>query len=102
MSRQPREKALAEILGGMIPELKPRGGKKLRKLREAWGEAVGRERAGYTQVKLLRRGLLHIEVESSALLQELMAMGRERIVARMQEKLGKEMVRDIRLKLYKE
>ncbi|MFQ5862726.1 MAG: DUF721 domain-containing protein [Candidatus Brocadiales bacterium] len=99
---QRKLKPLAEILEGIVPKLKPQGRRTRQRVWEAWREAIGKEKANHTKVILLRRGKLHVEVESSALLQELTGMNKADVTAAMREKLGGMFVDDIKLKLAKD
>ena len=97
-----KTKELAELLGRIVPRMKPRHQSAYQKLWEAWRSAVGEEKANRTRVTGLRRGRLHIEVESSALLQELTVMNKADIKVRMQEKIEGLFLTEITLKLAKD
>ncbi len=99
-----RKKAeqLTEILGRIVPRLKPRHHRAQERLWKAWKLVVGEEKAEHTRVTGLRRGCLHVEVESSALLQELTAMDKADLKAAMQEKVEGLFLVDIKLKLAKD
>ncbi len=97
-----KTKELTELLGRIVPRMKPRHQNAHQKLWEAWSSAVGEEKASRTRVTGLRRGRLHIEVESSALLQELTVMNKADIKAKMQEEIEGLFLAEITLKLAKD
>ncbi|MFQ5956647.1 MAG: DUF721 domain-containing protein [Candidatus Brocadiales bacterium] len=100
--RKGRARPIGEILEEVIPRVKPQGGRTHQRLWTAWREVVGEEKAEHTRITLLRRGKLHIEVESPALLQELTGMNKADITSAMQEKLAGVFVDDIKLKLVRD
>lgn len=93
---------LSEVIEGLVPKLKPQSGRMRQRLWEAWREAVGEEKADQTRITILKRGELHVEVESPAMLQELTGMNKADIAAKMQERLGGVHIVDIKLKLTKD
>ncbi len=97
-----KTKELTELLSRIVPRVKPRHQSAHQKLWEAWKSAVGEEKANRTRVTGLRRGRLYIEVESSALLQELTVMNKADIKTRMQEKIEGLFLTEITLKLAKD
>ncbi|MHC4198092.1 MAG: DciA family protein [Planctomycetota bacterium] len=96
-----KAKELAEVLDRIVTRMKPKHQGAQQKLWEAWKSAVGEEKANHTRVIGLRRGQLYVEVESSALLQELTVMNKANIKARMQEKMEGLFLTEIMLKLAK-
>lgn len=95
-------KPMSEILEELVPKLKPKGNKIQQRLWEAWEDTVGREKAGQTKISAFRKGHLHIEVESPAMLQEITGMDKTKIRETMTEKLEGVFLADIRLKLAKD
>lgn len=95
-------KSISEVLGELVPKLRPKGSKTQQRLWEAWKDAIGREKAGYTKISAFRKGTLHVEVESPAMLQEITGMNKTRIKEAMTEKLKGVFLADIRLKLAKD
>lgn len=57
----------------------------LERAERAWAAAAGPELAGRARVGEFRRGILRVRVESSALLQELVAFRRDELLARLRE-----------------
>jgi len=67
---------------------------------QAWCEAVGAETARHTRLsRTLKRGVLHVEVNSSALLGELSGFRKAEILAVLREKVTQQYIEDIRFKL---
>jgi predicted nucleic acid-binding Zn ribbon protein len=97
-----RTKRLKEALGEVMSGLKPRGTRVQQRLYEAWRAVIGEEQAGHTRIKMLKRGQLHIEVDSAPLLHHLTARNKAELVKGVQEKVGGVYVSEIRLKLAKE
>lgn len=97
-----RPKSLKEVIEEAITGLKPRRPRVLQRLYEAWREVIGEEQAGHTRIKMLKRGQLHIEVDSAPLLHHLTARNKEELVKGIQEKVEGIYISEIRLKLTKE
>lgn len=95
-------KSLKEAIGEAITRLKPRRTRVLQRLFEAWREILGEEQAGHTRIKILKRGQLHIEVDSAPLLHHLTARNKEELVKGIQEKVKGIYISEIKLKLTKE
>ena len=65
---------------------------------EAWPDLVGPRVARHARAVAFRDGTLHVEVEGSAWMQELGYLKRD-LVRRINQQLGGEHVRDVRLAL---
>lgn len=97
-----RPKSLKEALGEVVTGLKPQRTRVQQRLYVAWQELVGEEQAGHTRIKMLKRGQLHIEVDSAPLLHHLTARNKEELVKGLQEKVENVYISEIKLKLLKE
>lgn len=97
-----RAKSLKEALGEVITGLKPRRTREQQKLFAAWQEIIGEEQAGHTRIKMLKRGQLHIEVDSAPLLHHLTARNKQELVKWLQQKVENVYISEIKLKLAKE
>ena len=89
--------SLGDILGRLFTS---RGwGRKSERLQleEAWATASG-EFAGKTRVAGLRRGVLEVEVAPGALLQELAAFHKRRLLEAMKKALPNATVKEIRFR----
>ena len=64
----------------------------------AWPDAVGPRVARHTRAVAFREGILHVEVEGSAWMQELGYLKRD-LVRRIHQHTGSEDVRDVRFTL---
>lgn len=69
-------------------------------LGRAWTEALGPQIASHTRIsRTIRRGVLNVEVDSSALLAELSGFRKPEILAVLRERFKREYIEDIRFKL---
>ncbi len=66
------------------------------RLAAIWQEIVDQETAVHTRVLGLRRGVLQVEVDSAARLQELTCFKKEQLLADLKEALPERHIRDIR------
>ena len=85
---------LARVLEGLGLSREMTGWKAV----EAWPKLVGPRIARRTRAVAFRDGMLHVEVEGSAWMQELSYLKRE-LVQRINQELGGEPVRDVRFTL---
>ncbi|HYT93715.1 MAG TPA: DUF721 domain-containing protein [Gemmataceae bacterium] len=67
-------------------------------LEKAWAEAVGAEFAEHTRVAGLRRGVLEVEVDNAALLQELAHFHKRRLLQELRGRLSGTTVNDLRFR----
>jgi predicted nucleic acid-binding Zn ribbon protein len=67
-------------------------------LERAWSEAVAPEHAVHTRVLGLRRGVLDVEVNSAAMLQELAHFHKQRLLKALRERLSGHTLRDVRFR----
>jgi predicted nucleic acid-binding Zn ribbon protein len=67
------------------------------KLYSVWEEIMGKTIAGYTEGIKLKNGILTINLSSAALRNELL-LAREKLVKRLNEAIGKELIKDIHLR----
>ncbi|MDD2799717.1 MAG: DUF721 domain-containing protein [Bacteroidales bacterium] len=63
-------------------------------LLQAWGNVLGKAVSGYTTSIFIKNRVLYVQLSSSVLRQEL-SMSREKIVFRLNEYVGKEVITDI-------
>ena len=95
--RAPRALPLAEILEGLLHE---RGmDTKLHKYRafSCWPKAVGPQIAAHTQPARIRDGVLEVKVAHPVWMQQLQLL-KPRILARLAEELGPDVIREIYLR----
>ncbi len=65
------------------------------RLLEAWNEVLGEAMARYTTEKFIRNRVLNVKLTSAVLRNELM-LGRELLIRKLNEKVGAEVITDIR------
>jgi predicted nucleic acid-binding Zn ribbon protein len=68
------------------------------KLEKSWAEAAGEEYAEHTRVIVLKKGVLEVSVDSSALLQELTQYQKRPILMRLRKLLPASVLTDLRFK----
>jgi predicted nucleic acid-binding Zn ribbon protein len=68
------------------------------RLEEAWADAVGPEGIGHTRVGALRRGVLEVTVDGSALLQELASFHKRRLLQELRQRLPGTPLTDLRFR----
>ncbi len=98
MSRR-RITKLGDAVSRVLSESGVAGGLRLEAVREKWRAAVGQEIAARTRVLGFTRGVLRVEVTSSALLQELASVYRGTITRSLAAGDRPVTVRDIRFEL---
>jgi hypothetical protein len=92
-------KPLSEILGELFTA---RGYGRIRaraELESAWADAVGEAARGQTELGEVRRGILNVTVAHSALLEELSAFGKTRILAALRTGAPGTTIHDIRFRV---
>ncbi len=70
----------------------------MRRLSDAWCQAVGPETAAHTRLTGFRKNVLEVEVDSAARLHELASFHKRAILARLGETLRSAHVADIRFR----
>jgi predicted nucleic acid-binding Zn ribbon protein len=89
-------------IGDVLAQIQARHGfaqvQSAQQLAEAWREAVGPMLAAHTRVAALRRGVLEIIVESSAIVQE-MTFQKETLTAKMADLAPESSVRQLRFRV---
>lgn len=68
-------------------------------LHALWNEIVGEELAGRTRVMMLKNGVLHVGVASSALLSELASFRKGELMEQLHAALGRRKIRDLKFRL---
>jgi len=67
-------------------------------LQQAWAEAAGESLAQHSRPTTVRRGVLQITVENSAVMQEL-TFQKAKLLSRMKELLATEKIRELRFQI---
>ena len=90
---------LGDAIGGVLRSIGFRKRKSLSELEDIWRECVGCEASRHTRVGGFRAGVLTIEVDSSARLQELSNFYRDEILEKLREKSKKLHIAGLKFKL---
>ena len=98
MARRKAER-LGDALARVLSKSGLDEGIRLESVRQKWRQAVGEELAARTRVISFRRGVLRVEVQSSALLQELACVYKEEITRSLVAGDSPLPVRDMRFQL---
>ena len=72
--------SLGEILGRSLVKPARRSRAQIARAKRKWVSVVGQDLAGHTSPRSVRRGVLTVEVDSSALLAELAGYRRDEII----------------------
>lgn len=88
---------IGKILTELFPK-KTRGDTTINKIKNAWKSIVGDEIFQSTEIIGLKKRVLYINVESTALIHHLTSFERYAIITRINETVGKECIEDIRFK----
>jgi hypothetical protein len=85
---------LGEALQAFIKENRLQGGMDKVAAREAWAKLMGNGVNNYTTAVELRNATLFVSLSSSVLREEL-SMGKSKIIAMLNEELGKDLVKKL-------
>ncbi|HET8838713.1 MAG TPA: DUF721 domain-containing protein [Flavobacteriaceae bacterium] len=89
--------SIGEALKEFVSENKLQKGLDKVNVKEVWNSEMGAPIAKYTTAIKLDRNTLYVQLSSSVLREEL-SYGKEKIIAMLNEKLGKELVKKLVLK----
>ena len=93
----------AKPLGDILAEYMKASGlsrrSKVSSASAAWLEAVGEKYGAHSRVAGLKRGVLHVLVDSAACLHEMATFRKAEILAELQKQSGCEHVHDIKFRL---
>ncbi|MDO4229901.1 MAG: DUF721 domain-containing protein [Capnocytophaga sp.] len=90
-------KTLSAVIQQIIKQNKLEYGLHKVEVKEIWNRIMGTSIAKYTKSVELKGDILHIELSSPALTQEL-SFGKEKIIANINEEIGKEIVKKLILR----
>lgn len=90
---------LGDALARVLSKKGLREGLRLEGVRQKWRQAVGEDLAARTRVVSFQRGVLRVEVQSSALLQELASIYKEGLTRSLATGDSPLAVRDIHFRL---
>ena len=90
---------IGEAIGDVLKNIGFHRRKSLAGLEDIWRDCVGQEASKHTRVAGFRAGVLTVEVDSSAWLQELSSFYREEILDKLRESSGKLYIGGLKFKL---
>lgn len=85
---------IGDILKEFVETNKLQGGLDKINIREAWEQLMGNGVNHYTTAVKLERGTLYVQLSSSVLREEL-SYGKEKIMAMLNEAMGKELIKKL-------
>lgn len=91
------QSTVGDVLKHIIQENKLQPGMDQIDVKDAWKNLMGNGVNHYTKNVVLRKTTLYVELSSSVLREEL-SMGKAKIVAMINEELGREVVKDVVLR----
>lgn len=96
MPRNDEEQSLGDALNSYLQHSKLQKGIDQVKLAEAWSEVLGPGVGSYTRSVRLSGSTLYVSLKSSVLREEL-SLGRSKIIALLNEHIGREVVQQLYL-----
>ncbi len=96
MARKDDQQSLGDALKSFLKANDLQKGIDQVNIAEAWNEVLGPGVAGYTRAVRLRGGTLTVQLNSSVLREEL-SLGQTKIIALLNEHLGRELVEQLQL-----
>lgn len=89
--RENDHQSISDVLKAFVSDHKLQPGLDKVEIKNAWEQVMGPAITKYTHAIKLERGTLHIQLTSSVLREEL-SYGKEKIIANINESLGRELV----------
>ena len=90
-------KKLGDMLQNTMISMK-RARDQNKSLREKWKKAAGEEISKHTEARMVKSGVLFIEVDSATWLHQIVAFKKEELLASMQKEFKREYISEIRFK----
>lgn len=90
-------KKLGDMLQNTMISVK-RARNQNKSLREKWEKAAGEDISNHTEVRMVKRGILFIEVDSATWLHQIAAFEKEELLASMQKEFKRGYISEIRFK----
>ena len=97
MKRNNEHLKLSDVLKDFVDENRLQAGLDKVDVKEAWAGLMGNGVNHYTTNVQLKRDILYVDLSSSVLREEL-SYGKEKIIAMLNEHLGKELIRKLVLR----
>ncbi len=93
-----KESSIGDVVKSILEQLDKKGRLGEEEIREAWKAAAGKEAADHSRPTALRRKSLLVQVDDSSWLYQI-TLGKEKILEKLQEMLGKEAIETIQLRI---
>lgn len=90
--------AIKDVVGDIIKKLETGRGSQAGILSACWADIIGEENLKHAKPVDLREGILVVHVDSSSWVHKL-SMEKPKILARMKEKTGEGIIKDIKLRI---
>lgn len=90
-------KKLGDMLQNTMISVK-RARNQNKSLREKWKKAAGEDISNHTEVRMVKRGILFIEVDSATWLHQIATFEKEELLASMQKEFKRGYISEIRFK----
>ncbi len=96
-------KKLGDMLSNIVMPIK-RAGKLNKNLREKWKKAAGDVISEHTDIRMVKSGVLHIDVDSATWLHHISSFKKEELLASIQNEFKRGYISDIKFRvgLFKE
>jgi len=91
-------KKLGDVLSDTVMSVK-RTGKRNKNLREKWKKAAGAVISEHTEVGMVKRGVLYVEVDSAAWLHQISSFKKDELLASLQSEFKKGYISDIKFRV---
>ena len=95
--RESNTESLGDVIKEFLKKNNLEQGYDAQRIMSIWSEMLGSVIAGKTKGIYLNGSILHVELESSVIRNEL-SFAKEKLVKEINEKLGKELITEIKLK----
>ena len=95
--RLSNESSISDVLKAFIETNKLQGGMDRIDVQEAWKSLMGNGVNSYTKEVVLKGTTLYVSL-TSAVLREELSYGKQKIIAMINEELGKEVIKDVILR----
>jgi len=92
------EKKLGDMLQDTVTSVK-RARSRNKSLREKWRKAVGEDISSHTEVKMVKSGVLYVEVDSATWLHHVSTFKKEELLASMQNEFKRGHISEIKFRI---
>ncbi len=93
-----RAVAIKDVVGDIIRKLETGRGSQAEALNAGWVSAIGQENLRHAKPVELRDGILIVHVDSSSWIHKL-SMEKAKILVKMKDRVGEDVIKDIKLRI---